>query len=181
MRFTLPEIPESSTWPPFSAYYVVTVTDQLTLEFMVTNTSSEQVFSFENCFHTYLSVGDIGTVSITGLQGAVYQDKVDNFAHKTESAESIRIASEVDRIFQDTTGAIEIHDPSLGRKIRIEKSGSESTVVWNPWIAKSQQMPDFGTDEYKRMLCVESGNLGKNRMNLAPGETAVLKVILSSS
>jgi D-hexose-6-phosphate mutarotase len=54
-------------------------------------------------------------------------------------------------------------------------------VVWNPWIAKSQQMPDFGNEEYKQMLCVESGNVAKNRIVLPPGRSSVLKVRLSSS
>ena len=75
---------------------------------------------------------------------------------------------------------MEILDPRLGRKILVEKQGSASTVVWNPWIAKSRQMPDFGDEEYERMICVESGNVGKNEIKLAPGQSAVLKVKLSS-
>jgi D-hexose-6-phosphate mutarotase len=72
-------------------------------------------------------------------------------------------------------------DRKLRRKIRIEKSGSASTVIWNPWLAKAQQMPDFGNEEYKQMICVESGNVARNRLSLAPGRTAVLKVTFSST
>ncbi len=180
LRFNLPDSPEAATWPPFGAYYVVTIGDDLTMELVVVNRSIDQTFSFENCLHTYFSVGDINAVSITGLKGITYQDKVDNFTSKIEAGEALRILSEVDRVYSDTAGPVEIHDASLRRVIRIEKSGSHSTVVWNPWIAKSQQMPDFGTDEYKRMICVESGNVGKNRVNLSPGETAALKVVISS-
>jgi D-hexose-6-phosphate mutarotase len=74
---------------------------------------------------------------------------------------------------------VEIHDPRLGRKIRIEKQGSNSTVVWNPWIAKSQQMPDFGNDEYQRMVCVETGNVSSDEITLAPGRTSTLTTRLS--
>ena len=66
------------------------------------------------------------------------------------------------------------------RKIRVEKSGSVSTVVWNPWVAKAKQMPDFGDDEFKQMVCVESGNVAQNKITLAPNQSASLKVILSS-
>jgi glucose-6-phosphate 1-epimerase len=55
-----------------------------------------------------------------------------------------------------------------------------STVVWNPWIAKAQQMPDFANDEYQRMICVESGNVSSNQITLPPGETSTLTVKLGS-
>jgi D-hexose-6-phosphate mutarotase len=75
---------------------------------------------------------DVTSISILGLKGVSYLDKVANFAQRTESNEAIRISSEVDRIYLNTTEAVEIHDPRLGRKIRIEKQGSNSTVVGTP-------------------------------------------------
>ena len=180
LRFSLPDVPEAATWPPFAAYYIVTVTDQLALELVVVNASADQTFTFENCLHTYCAVGDINSVTVLGLKGVSYQDKVDHFTQKTETNDSIRISSEVDRVFLDTASPIEIHDPSLKRIVRIEKSGSQSTVIWNPWVTKSQQIPDFGTDEFRRMLCVETGNVDQNRITLPPGEAAVLKTIVSS-
>jgi D-hexose-6-phosphate mutarotase len=180
LRFSLPDVPEAATWPPFAAYFIVTVTDRLALELVVVNASADQTFTFENCLHTYYAVGDINAVRVVGLKGANYQDKVENFAQKTENNEAISISSEVDRVFLDSQAPIEIHDTTLKRVVRIEKSGSNSTVLWNPWIARAQQIPDFGTDEFRRMLCIESGNVAQNRINLPPGETAVLKVVISS-
>jgi glucose-6-phosphate 1-epimerase len=181
LRFSLPEIAENATWPAFTANYVVRITDTLELELIITNAAHDQQFSFESCLHTYYAVGDISGVSITGLKGATYLDKAENFAQKTDTADSIRVTSELDRTYLGTSAPIEIHDPKLRRKIRIDKENSLSTVVWNPWIAKSQQMPDFGNEEYKQMVCVESGNVGKNRTVLAPGRSSVLKVKISSS
>ena len=109
-----------------------------------------------------------------------YLDKVANFAEKVETEDAIRINSEVDRIYLDTTETVEIQDPTLRRKIIVEKHGSVSTVLWNPWITKAQQMPDFGNDEYQRMVCVESGNVGPNQIKLPPGESSTLTVKLSS-
>lgn len=181
LRFHLPETSANAMWPPFTANYVVTVTDKLTLELIVTNRSRDQIFSFENCLHTYFNVGDISQVSVVGLKGATYLDKTDSYAQKVELPETITIASEVDRTYLDTTSTVEIHDRALRRKILVEKSGSNSTVVWNPWIAKAQQMPDFGDDEYKQMICVESGNVGRNKVALPPGRSSVLRVTLSSA
>jgi glucose-6-phosphate 1-epimerase len=97
-----------------------------------------------------------------------------------ETAEAIRISSETDRLYLDTTQTVEINDRRHDRKIRVEKSGSASTVVWNPWMDKARNMPDFGDEEFKHMLCVESGNVAQNKITLAPGESASLKVVLSS-
>jgi glucose-6-phosphate 1-epimerase len=181
LRFHLPEIPESGVWPSFNANYVVTVADTLTLELLITNTSPDQNFVFETCLHSYFFVGDVNEVSIFGLKGVSYLDKTDHFTPKTEGAEPIRISSEVDRIYLDAPQTVEIQDRKLRRAIRIEKSGSASTVLWNPWIAKAQQMPDFGNDEYKQIVCVESGNVAKNRLTLPPGRTSSMKVVLSST
>jgi glucose-6-phosphate 1-epimerase len=181
LRFNLPHIADSATWPAFTANYVVRITDALELELIVTNCAVNEQFSFETCLHSYFAVGSIGAVAVTGLKGATYLDKADNFAQKVDDADAIRIAGEIDRTYLDTTSAIEIADSELRRRIRIEKEGSESTVVWNPWAAKAQQMPDFGNDEHKQMVCVESGNVARNRIVLPPGESSVLKVRISSS
>ncbi len=180
VRFRLPDCPEASAFPQFTADYIVTVDQALTLQLVVTNSSRDEPFTFENCLHTYFEVGDIRAVSISGLKGSSYLDKVANFSRKTEMEEAIRISSEVDRIYLDTTDPVEIRDTRLGRRIRVDKSGSASTVVWNPWIIKAQQMPDFGNEEYQRMVCVESGNVASNSIKLPPGESSTLLVKLSS-
>ncbi len=178
VRFRLPDCPEASGFPACSAEYIVTVDHALTLTLKVTNDSKDD-FIFENALHTYFEVADVTAIGIRGLAGVEYLDKVADFARKKETAEEIRISSEVDRIYLNTTGAVELLDPRLSRKITIEKHGSVSTVVWNPWAARAQQMPDFGNDEYQRMVCIESGNVGPNKITLPPGETSTLAVKLS--
>ena len=180
LRFSLPEIAASATWPRFSANYAITLTDRLTLELLLTNTSGEHPLNLENCLHTYFHVGDITAVSIDGLKGATYIDKVEDFARKTETSEALRIQSETDRVYLNTPGPIHFDDRKLGRRVHIESTGAASTVIWNPWSARSQQMPDFGSEEYLQMLCVESGNVSANHIVLPPGKTTCLRVELSS-
>lgn len=181
VRFRLPDCPEASAFPPFTADYVVTVDESLTLQLTITNESKDQDLAFENCLHTYFEVGDIKEISVTGLKAKRYLDNVANFAEKTETNDAIQFTSEVDRIYLNATEPIEMVDRRLGRKVRIEKHGSVSTVVWNPWITKAQQMPDFGNEEYERMVCVESGNVALNSIKLPPQETSTLKVKLSTT
>ena len=176
--FRLPAMPANAAWPEFRAEFAVTVADTLTMELVTTNESPDRDLDFENCLHTYFAVGDIRDVSIAGLKGATYLDKTDQGARKLETAEAIRITAETDRVYPDTPGAVEIHDAKFRRTIRVEKSNSASTVVWNPWM--TQRMPDFDPAEHRRMVCVESGNVGQNKISLPPGQTAGLKVILGS-
>ncbi len=179
VRFRLPDSPEAGAFTPFTAEYIVGVNEGLTLELIVTNKSTDAKLEFEECLHTYFAVEDVTAVSIAGLKGFSYLDKVANFEKKTETDDAIHISSEVDRVYLDTTGTVEILDSRLHRVIRVEKEHSASTVVWNPWIGKAQQMPDFGNDEYQKMVCVESGNVNANKLVLEPGKTSRLKVKLS--
>ncbi len=160
------------------AELIIHVGQTLALEMIITNLS-DQPASFENCLHTYLQIGAIGSISIHGLTGATYLDKVTPGTF-TETASALTIACEVDRVYLDTAAAIELHDPKLARIIRIEKSGSNSTVIWNPWSAKSQLLPDLGDAEYLQMFCIESGNIASNQITLAPAAKAVMKVEIST-
>jgi glucose-6-phosphate 1-epimerase len=176
VHFILPDLPAAALLGKFSADYFVTVGKTLSVQLKISNLSDNQDLSFEDCLHTYFHVGDIGAISITGLKGADYLDKTENFVRKTERAEHLKISQETDRVYLDAKGPVEIHDSKLGRRIRIEKSGSLSTIVWNPWADKAEQMPDFGGDEFHQMVCVESGNVADNRLTLPAGKTSTLQV-----
>jgi D-hexose-6-phosphate mutarotase len=179
LRFQLPENAGGANAFRGKAEFFVTVNDRLTMELQVTNTTAEPL-SFEECLHAYFSVGDINDVAIAGLKGAAYLDKTANSARKLESDNAIKIVSETDRVYLDTAGMVEIHDAKLRRVIRVEKTNSASTVVWNPWIAKAKAMADFGDEEFRQMVCVEAGNVGESQVTLAPGQSSVLKVSLHS-
>jgi len=147
----------------------------------VTNESADKAVEFENCLHTYFRVGSIGAVSIAGLQNLPFDDFAAGAggARKLENDPVLRITRETNRVYPDTPGTVEIRDESLNRTIRVEKFNSRSTVVWNPWT--TQKLPDdFDPAEYKTMVCVESGNVKRNKISLAPGKTTSLKVVLSS-
>jgi glucose-6-phosphate 1-epimerase len=181
LRFALPEIPGRETWKNLRTEFIVTVADTLTMELIAVNESAA-VMEIENCLHTYFQVGDIGAVSINGLQDAPFNDNAagGNGARKVENDPVLRITKETNRVYSDNTGAIEIRDDRFKRMIRVEKFNSKSTVVWNPWT--TQKLPDdFDPAEHQHMVCVESGNVKQNKLSLAPGKTAALKVVLSST
>jgi D-hexose-6-phosphate mutarotase len=180
LRLRLPDSPAAALFPNFTAEYRVTIGRTLSAELIISNDSQDQDFTFENCLHAYFQIGDITAVSISGLKGTDYLDKADDFLRKTERAEHVKIAREINSIYLNTPQPVEIHDSKLQRRIRIEKSGSLSTVVWNPWVEKAQEMPDFGNEEYREMICVEPGNVGENKITLPAGKSASLKIVVSA-
>jgi len=125
--------------------------------------------SFEDALHTYFVVSDVRSISISGLEGASYIDKVEQGMLKQASGEAITFAGETDRVYLETQTTCDLTDPALGRVIRVSKTGSASTVVWNPWIDKSKRMADFGDNEWPGMVCIETANVGTSPIELQPG------------
>jgi D-hexose-6-phosphate mutarotase len=169
-------------WSALKTEFIVTVADTLTMELVTTNTSADKTLEIEDCLHTYFHVGDIGAVTITGLQGASYLDNAagGNGERKKDNEPVLRITKETNRLYLNTTNTVDVSDENLRRKIRVEKSGSQSTVVWNPWT--TQKMPeDFSPTNHKKMICVETGNIKENKISLTPGKTTQLKAILRST
>lgn len=159
----------SSAWPyAFAAEYRVTVGRKLGLALDVVN-SGTVPFRFEAALHTYFALSDVREASLTGLESTEYLDKVADFARKREGTAPIRFTAETDRVYLETDSECVIHDPGWARQISIAKTGSQSTVVWNPWIAKARAMPDFGDDEWPGMLCIETANVGEAAVTLEPG------------
>ena len=151
------------------------------MELIATNESADRNFDFESCLHTYFAVGDIREVAIAGLKGALFDDFAAGAGgtRKVENDSVLRITKETNRVYPDATGTVEIHDKKFRRTIRVGKFNSHSTVVWNPWT--TPKLPDgFDPAEHRQMVCVESGNVGQNKISLPPGKSTGLKVVLSS-
>jgi D-hexose-6-phosphate mutarotase len=157
-------------WPhEFRLRLTAVIGTGLDLTLDVENRSSER-FTFEEALHTYLRVGDVRDVSITGLEAATYIDKTDRMTRKSLPAAPLRLSEATDRVFVDTTATCTVIDPGLGRRLVIEKRDSSTTVVWNPWGDAATAMPDLGPGEWRSMLCVEVANAADNGVTLGPGE-----------
>ena len=152
----------------FSLRFRVTVGSQLRLRLEALN-DGKAPFTFEEALHTYLAVGDVRQASVFGLEGTAFIDKTDGFKRKTQGAEPLRIAKETDQVHIDTPAACIVSDPVWNRRVVIEKTGSSSTVIWNPWIDKSDGMSDMAAGGWNQMLCVETANAAENAVSLLPG------------
>ena len=153
---------------------IFTIGSQLNIELRTINIGNTE-FTISSAFHSYYKVHDIRDISIRGLEDTTYIDKVDRFATKKQEG-PLNIKSETDRIYLNTQSDCVIEDPGLRRSLHIKKSGSSTTVVWNPWEEKASTMKDLGTDEYKNFVCLETANADKDTVTIQPGEEHKVRV-----
>ncbi len=162
-------------WPhPCQLKMIFNIGNSLEIKLITHNTGNDSIVIGE-ALHTYFAVSDASKISIQGLEGCTYLDKVDGFKRKQQSG-SIKINKEVDRVYLDTESDCIINDLGLNRNICISKTGSHSTVVWNPWQETANKMGDLGEDGYLDMVCVESANAAENVITIEPGDEHCLSV-----
>lgn len=151
---------------------------QLEVE-LTTHNHTSTAFELTEALHTYLGIGDISDLSIEGLEATDFIDKVDQGTRHRQKG-LIQIAGETDRVYLSTQTRCSVTDPILQRRIVIDKEGSASTIVWNPWSEKAKSLGDLGDSGYRQMVCIESGNALDNVVSVAPGDTHRLWVRYTS-
>ena len=153
----------------FELVYEVILGRTLTVRLTVANTG-ETPFPFEDVLHAYLHVGDSRQVSVEGLSGTRYLDKTDEAREKTQTDAVLHFAGEVDRPYLNTTAPLVVDDPVLRRRLCLEKSGSRTTVTWNPGEALAAQMADVAPEDWRHFVCIEPGNVAEDAITLQPHE-----------
>lgn len=152
----------------FVLVYEVVAGATLTLRLEVENVGDSPL-TFEEALHAYFAISYVHAVEVDGLGETDYLDRAHQAVRKHQDAGAIRFAGETDQLHLNTRTAVTISDPEWKRRIVIEKRGSESTVVWNPWIEKAARLADFGDDEWPQMVCVEPANAAEDAVTVAPG------------
>jgi glucose-6-phosphate 1-epimerase len=180
VTLTLAASDETRRWFPydFELLYTICVGPTLDLTLEVRNHSDGE-FTFEEALHTYLAVGDVRRATIDGLDGRTFIDKTSAMA-RTRQSGPIRIERETDRVYLDTLDEVCVADPVHHCRLAVGKTGSQTTVVWNPWVDKARTMPDFGDDEWPGMLCIETANAADNSVKLAPGQSHTLRATIAA-
>jgi glucose-6-phosphate 1-epimerase len=166
-------------WPyEFELIIDITVGEKLTVALTTKNNDTRDII-ISQALHSYFNVGDISQVSVSGLDGINYLDKLDSYILQQQKGDVI-IAQEVDRIYQDVSTAVQLVDQSFNRIITVSSQASNSTVVWNPWQENCAKLSDLSADDYKHFLCIENANVFEDSVTIAAGEshtlTAVFKV-----
>ena len=155
----------------------VTVGTELDLALVLRNPGPTPL-TVSAALHTYFAVGEVTRVRVLGFDGCPTLNTVGGANTRGIQAGPITVNAETDLVIQNCAGEAVIEDESWQRRLRLRKQGSNSAVVWNPWIAKAKRMPDFGDDEYPGMLCVETTNAREDARTVGPGATHRLQATL---
>ena len=165
---------KEKTWKqPFTLTLEITAGKSLSLK-LITRNTGDKAFSITQAFHSYFNVGDIDKVEVQGLAGYEYFDKLDQGTQKRQ-VDAVIVEEEVDRIYTDVKNDVTINDLSLNRRIQIASPGNETIVVWNPWLNGSKKITDLKEQDYKQFICVETGNIAFDLIQISPGEEYCLE------
>ena len=161
----------SPHWPhPYALELRSSFGRTLEISLTTTNTGGEPV-DLEEALHAYLAVGDIRDVSVEGLDGKSFFDKVSGTERQQRGP--VTFTGETDAVFR-TSDPVTVVDTRLGRRLVVTTSGASNVVVWNPWEAKAAEVADIGPGDWQRFVCVEGANVFENAVALAPGQARTL-------
>ena len=176
LTFTLSSSDLPGAAEPFALRYTVTVGSRLRLALQVTNTGVSPLV-FEEALHTYLAVSDLRETHIEGLGDLDRLDRLRGHRAHTPAGARFHVVGETDHLYS-RPGPVTVVDWPARRSVRVVAQGSGNAVVWNPWVDKAAAMPDFGTDEWSQMVCVETCNVADQRVNLPPRAEHTLETTL---
>lgn len=143
-----------SVWPhQFSARLIVEIGDSLKVTLECENTDT-QPWVFSGALHTYLNVGDVRDISMSGM-GSDYIDSLQG-GKLVQGGDTLTLTETIDRIYTKPDALIKLNDSKLNRTLSIENHGHNSAVLWNPWQQGAQSMSDMTDDGYLSMMCIES-------------------------
>jgi glucose-6-phosphate 1-epimerase len=150
-----------------------TISEKLTIE-LTTHNVDTKTFTFTQALHTYFNVSEISDVSISGLQNKPCLDTVINERFVQEG--ELVIDKEIDLVFQEVDKDIILKDAN--REVKIQAEGSNSCIVWNPWIEKTKKMSGLADERYHEFVCIETANAYEDYKILDAGESHTLKAVI---
>lgn len=156
-------IPDAKYNLSLSANLFIKITDKLeyTLE---TINNGDNEFDFSEALHAYFKISSVKNVEIKGVAGHQYKNSLDGRFYQQNN--NLKICGEVDSIFMNQTQPLEIVDKGYNRVILIEKTNSNTTVIWNP----AKDLAEMSPEQYKTFVCVEPSNVGESFVRLKPHE-----------
>lgn len=162
----------------FKAEITFTVSKHLKVDFKVINTDSKP-FSYSEALHSYFTISSIAEINIEGLQNIHYYNGFGNELLQDKSETITFDEDELNRRYVATHEACIIHDEPLRRSIRVAKSGSDVTVVWNPSNEICKKSADMASDAFETFVCVEAANSYNHSIELNPKEEHTLSTEIS--
>ncbi len=134
----------------------------------MSNDSSKDA-QYSVALHSYFSVSNPSQVSIDGLTGLRYSDKLTGSS--STQHESVSCVGEIDREYHSGEKMI-IVDNHWQRKIDLISSNCQQWVLWNPGTALANTMADIHPKGDQEYVCLEAANT--SWQTIPAGETVVI-------
>ncbi|RBP82747.1 glucose-6-phosphate 1-epimerase [Shewanella putrefaciens] len=168
LRFSL-KISEQDKiyWPHNTEVSVLfTLGDTLSISLVNTNLDDETV-TLTQALHSYFPIEDIHQLQASGFSGSKYIEFAEG--PYPQNTDEVLFDRETDRVYTDLGPVQLLHTPQ--GTIEVSRENSQSAVLWNPWIEKSQRLGRFNPEDYLTMVCLEAANVLEDKVVLAAGET----------
>ena len=164
-------------WPhDFCAEMTIVVGKTLVATLKITNLSAES-FDYTCALHSYFNLSAIESISIEGLKGTTYYNQLTG-ENGVQEEEILEIQGALTRHYLDTETPVVIADSAFRRRIKVDKSGSKVTTVWNPGAENCAKIGDLPDDGYETFVCVEATNAFDYPVRLAAGESFETSAII---
>jgi glucose-6-phosphate 1-epimerase len=160
----------------FCADLTIIIGKTLTINLKITNTS-EIPFDYTTALHTYYNLSSVEEIYIEGLQNTKYYNQLDGEEY-IQDTPLLEIKNAETRHYLNTEADCIIVDPVFGRRIKVSKTGSKVTTVWNPGEESCAKISDIPDDGYLSFVCIEAVNAFNNFISLSPGESHVISAII---
>jgi glucose-6-phosphate 1-epimerase len=132
--------------------------DQLVMTLMVNNQGPE-AFSFQAALHTYLAIGAIESIQLTGLEGCNFEDCTAAGGNAVKLHTPLQPFEAIDRIYFNAPEQLQLQS-ALGQ-VDLHHSGFCDVVVWNPGGAAAACPVDLPKEGFRQFLCVEAARIGQ--------------------
>lgn len=131
-------------------------------------------FVLDQAFHTYFAVDDLIGVSIEGLEGVSFTDSSTGQAGVDD--EPLRPMGALNRVYR---GCPTVRIADAQRVITVVPRGAANVIVWNPGQEGAAELPGFGPEEWRSMICVEVGNVIDDPVHVPANSSHVLGMEIS--
>lgn len=165
-----------AVWPyPFQLMLEIVIGKVLTLN-LTTKNIGEKTMMISQALHTYFNVSDTAKMSIQGLDGITYLNKLTGFSECTQQGD-LKVEGEIDRVYINVPETVTLRDNGFGRDIIISGKGSNTTVVWNPGPETIKLFSDLSNSAYHEFICIETANAMRDLIRLKEGESHQLTAV----
>ncbi len=145
---------------------------ELSVQLYTANNSANEI-NISQALHSYLQLSDVSNIDIQGPHSKEFYDKLnDEFSDHGDH----RWDQPIDRVYKHK-GSTYLCDTELKRTLRIGKTNSHSTVIWNP--GKTATIDDIHPDQLSRFICIEAANTRAfDPICIQPGEKHNLSTVI---